>query len=491
MITSSPYGSHAADISTIFIIGLPDDFKERELQNLFLFAAGYECAVLKATTIQGTICCCGCGGRNAPANLLTQDQKENLIATNSSSGPDRKQLIGFVKFATHEDALYARDLLNGRILDQMRGLVLKAEIAKKNLYIPGFGSAGCAAGNGTGTSSTTATPSTPSTNTTTTTTTNTASTITNALRNMQLISAGSFADMEPADMVQALDTDTGAPCWPAAPLSTARVTRTMSISIPGQSQPAVITDPSLAPAPARASPELISPIPIAPAGLFQRLASGTPTGSAPCTTPAPAPASGTSPGTALSDLQRKLISSATLGSMAAVVGENFPCNTLYVGNLPQTASEEELRGLFRTCYGYRRMSFRPKQGGPMCFVEFEDIACATVAMETLYGTMLSCSVPAKGGIRLSYSKNPLGLRVNSPLPPVLPAPAPAPAPALVVAPQLHHFLENVELVEHRAAISAIFRHYYHKNPRPASTTDQPCYAAPPDPAIYAGASKSF
>ena len=48
-------------------------------------------------------------------------------------------------------------------------------------------------------------------------------------------------------------------------------------------------------------------------------------------------------------------------------------NTLYVGNLPMAASEEELRALFADCPGYKRLSFKTKPNGPMCFVEFEDV----------------------------------------------------------------------------------------------------------------------
>ena len=90
------------------------------------------------------------------------------------------------------------------------------------------------------------------------------------------------------------------------------------------------------------------------------------------------------------------------------IGENAPCNTLYVGNLPGNACEEELRLIFSKCIGYKRLSFKNKLNGPMCFVEFEDIHCATVAMNELYGVMLSNS--CKNGIRLSYSKNPLGVK---------------------------------------------------------------------------------
>lgn len=88
--------------------------------------------------------------------------------------------------------------------------------------------------------------------------------------------------------------------------------------------------------------------------------------------------------------------------------KNEPCNTLYVGNLPVDAQEEDLRQLFSMCRGYKRMCYRTKNNGPMCFVEFDDTSCATRAMEALYGVMLpTCK---KGGLRLSFSKNPLGVR---------------------------------------------------------------------------------
>ncbi|KAI8321794.1 hypothetical protein GQ54DRAFT_240972, partial [Martensiomyces pterosporus] len=89
--------------------------------------------------------------------------------------------------------------------------------------------------------------------------------------------------------------------------------------------------------------------------------------------------------------------------------QNPPCNTLYVGNLPVGAKEEELRQAFMMAPGYKRMSFRAKpNSGPMCFVEFDTIDFATIAMRELDGRMLTNSVG--GGIRLSYSKNPLGVR---------------------------------------------------------------------------------
>lgn len=87
---------------------------------------------------------------------------------------------------------------------------------------------------------------------------------------------------------------------------------------------------------------------------------------------------------------------------------NPPCNTLYVGNLPMGSNEDELKNVFSRQRGYKRLCFRAKANGPMCFVEFDDISCATRALNELYGYLLSNSV--KGGIRLSFSKNPLGVR---------------------------------------------------------------------------------
>ena len=104
--------------------------------------------------------------------------------------------------------------------------------------------------------------------------------------------------------------------------------------------------------------------------------------------------------------------------------QNPPCNTLYVGNLPIDTSEDELKALFSKQRGYKRLCFRTKQNGPMCFVEFEDVSFATKALNELYGVQLHNSV--KGGIRLSFSKNPLGVRAgqqgsNNPSTPLSPS----------------------------------------------------------------------
>ena len=95
------------------------------------------------------------------------------------------------------------------------------------------------------------------------------------------------------------------------------------------------------------------------------------------------------------------------------IDANPPGNTLFVGNLPgsintapaSTQLEEALRKIFSQKKGFRQMSFRVKSSGPMCFVEFDDVGCAGRALGEANGDTLDGTV--KGGLRLSFSKNPL------------------------------------------------------------------------------------
>ncbi|PVH79285.1 hypothetical protein DL98DRAFT_589522 [Cadophora sp. DSE1049] len=57
---------------------------------------------------------------------------------------------------------------------------------------------------------------------------------------------------------------------------------------------------------------------------------------------------------------------------------------------------------------YKRMMFRTKQSGPMCYVQFDDTVCAMETLFLLQGHPLQSSV--NGGIRLGFSRNPLGVR---------------------------------------------------------------------------------
>ena len=79
----------------------------------------------------------------------------SMSGINASGAPGsggilpRKQIIGFAKFRSREEALAARDVLQGRRVDIEKGAVLKAEMAKKNLHtkrgvgpIPGVGGGG-------------------------------------------------------------------------------------------------------------------------------------------------------------------------------------------------------------------------------------------------------------------------------------------------------------------------------------------------------------
>lgn len=44
---SSPPMSSMDDVTTIFVVGFPDDMQEREFQNMFIFSKGFEAASLK------------------------------------------------------------------------------------------------------------------------------------------------------------------------------------------------------------------------------------------------------------------------------------------------------------------------------------------------------------------------------------------------------------------------------------------------------------
>lgn len=40
------------EISTIFVVGFPEDMQEREFQNMFLFSSGFEAAMLKVPSLK-------------------------------------------------------------------------------------------------------------------------------------------------------------------------------------------------------------------------------------------------------------------------------------------------------------------------------------------------------------------------------------------------------------------------------------------------------
>ena len=71
--------------------------------------------------------------RRANEKLRTTGSEKEMRESESHTSRN-KQIIGFAKFSTREEALQARDVLNGFRIDSDRGCILKAELAKKNLH---------------------------------------------------------------------------------------------------------------------------------------------------------------------------------------------------------------------------------------------------------------------------------------------------------------------------------------------------------------------
>lgn len=74
----------------------------------------------------------GGGGNPVSGQGTTAEQLAQHLA--NPMPPPRKQIIGFAKFRSRQEALEARDVLQGRRVDVEKGAVLKAEMAKKNLH---------------------------------------------------------------------------------------------------------------------------------------------------------------------------------------------------------------------------------------------------------------------------------------------------------------------------------------------------------------------
>ncbi|GAB1606268.1 uncharacterized protein LOC106878922 isoform X9 [Argonauta hians] len=85
---------------------------------------------------------------------------------------------------------------------------------------------------------------------------------------------------------------------------------------------------------------------------------------------------------------------------------NAPCSTLFVANLGQFSSEQELKDLFSSFPGFCRLRMHNKGGSPVAFVEYQDVRQATEAMNRLHGFVLLSS--DRGGIRIEYAKNKMG-----------------------------------------------------------------------------------
>ncbi|KAL1919479.1 uncharacterized protein VTP21DRAFT_2172 [Calcarisporiella thermophila] len=388
------------EISTIFVVGFPDNMQEREFQNMFTFSTGFEAATLKI-----------------PQSM----EDENGV---------RKQIIGFAKFRTRDDALRAKELLSGRKVDAEKGCMLKAEMAKKNLHTKrGLSIDNIQNLHPRQYHTLPPTPTAPT------------APIGSGLTARRYTSPSSLTLSTPAS-AGALSTASSYDPFHSMPLASPLPSDLLSPSDYASIFSDVFSPPSpLTPGPFSAKSEshgengwFKSDLSRAvgfnrPPGLKageSKLDADDATDYLSKSTPALTDRAGSGKGGFgalwLDEvrLSSNALSSPSLPSPNRLplpsnpADQNPPCNTLYVGNLPHAATEDELRQLFGRCAGYKRLCFRTKVNGPMCFVEFETIEHATLALAELQGSLLPSSV--KGGIRLSFSKNPLGVRPN-PTPP--------------------------------------------------------------------------
>ncbi|KAG1451885.1 hypothetical protein G6F56_007968 [Rhizopus delemar] len=343
-VIQSPFSAASPvleDVTTIFVVGFPDDMQEREFQNMFVFAKGFEGASLKWH--------------------CKQDEETNEN--------NKKQMIGFARFASRSEAAEAVEILNGRKVDIEKNSVFKAEMAKKNLHIK------------KGTNSSAVLPTTaPMTIHTR-----------NAGQKNPKWAGSQYEPFSPIhdpffrgdtllNDAKSIDTRRSSIISPHSPFQ--------QQSFHLFSKPAFMIDPE---------PDSFHYLSKSlPMSNFDSILDGKLLEEVSLSRK--------------NSCQPNVTTSLSRLGTAAAVDQNPPCNTLYVGNLPSNTNQEELRSVFSKCEGYKRMSYRIKstQQGPMCFVEFEDVLCATQAMTSLQAYMLSNSV--KGGIRLSFSKNPLFIK---------------------------------------------------------------------------------
>ncbi|KAK6093857.1 hypothetical protein MT418_005691 [Batrachochytrium dendrobatidis] len=482
------------EITTIFVVGFPEDMSDREFQNMFIFSTGFEAAALKVPM---------------PGELDEQ------------TGQLKRQIIGFAKFRTRSEAVKARDVLNGRRIDVDRGAILKAEIAKKNLknfttkrqpslldtamfaaFGPSLSHQGpLLSADALGSLAIHDLPLSTSQNNS-----NGSNLASSGLMSISEANASRFdlgllssngntsnsfasgasnssddssaqcpvgisingARRSSAAMAASLSTDDKMSPFPDIFDVTTRASFLGSLTTPSTTH----NNNSNTSLSNHISHSYQSSFPIdvpcdyndafdhAPAtssslfgtsassafigergfnsalynsdslltGRFQNFHLGDGLGNnhnngnsmingignyAIHSSDRTAGANGNqSQYSYSSSFPGTTMATNNAGAIPFISGmdQNPPCNTLYVGNLPHDALEEELRQIFTVQSGFKRLCFRTRANGPMCFVEFESVDYATAALFQLYGNHLSNST--KGGIRLSYSKNPLGVRQN-------------------------------------------------------------------------------
>lgn len=104
--------------------------------------------------------------------------------------------------------------------------------------------------------------------------------------------------------------------------------------------------------------------------------------------------------------------------------DNPPCNTLFVGNLGEGATEAELQEVFRAHRGYRQTKLLRQAHGTVCFVEFDDVETASAAHAATQGMTLHSGGP--GPMRVQFSRNPWGRKRDGTFHPGSAAAGPSP-----------------------------------------------------------------
>ncbi|XP_059293572.1 uncharacterized protein LOC132046830 isoform X3 [Lycium ferocissimum] len=96
------------------------------------------------------------------------------------------------------------------------------------------------------------------------------------------------------------------------------------------------------------------------------------------------------------------------GNQAASKMAADPCPTLFVANLGQSCTEQELIQVFSRCRGFLKLKMQSTYGAPVAFVDFQDTASSTEALSHLQGKILYSS--SGEGMRLEYAKSRMGMR---------------------------------------------------------------------------------
>ncbi|KAG2171927.1 hypothetical protein INT43_001403 [Umbelopsis isabellina] len=369
------------EVSTLCVVDIPEDMREREFRAIFCFCPGYEAAMLWSRS-----------GKDA--------SDEHWLSLIPGSRPQSKLKVGFVKLYTRLDALEAKEVLSGKQWDHDgQKYTLKVEMAKKNLQVKRnlTGDSTLVLGPHGRTSSITRKSSfqaafdafhsiSPSI-IDTTAASEPAYDLINSTPSTPALSMSDNNMIYPSTRSGSLDArnDVGG-------LVSSRLPKSLNVRL---SHSLADVDDELA----RQLGNLRTSIQPNNERGFNNVLFGS--------DDLTLSSRYLSMNNGISPLPSPGLPGYSYRSYSVpnVTDQNPPCNTLYVGNLPPNTKEEELRQIFSICTGYKRLCFRSKANGPLCFVEFDDVIRATQAMSELNGYLLSNSL--KGGIRLSFSKNPL------------------------------------------------------------------------------------